>query len=278
MLLEERFLAELLEDIQHDRLVLPTLPEVALRVRDAVADENTTAGQIAGIIATDTALSARLIQVANSPLYRGRSTIASLPQAVARLGNNVVRSLVTSLAMRQIFQATSDALDARQRKLWEHSVAVAAISRMLATPFRHLQPDQAMLAGLVHDIGVLPILVRAEDYPELVEDAQTFDRIVMQFHSRLGKIILESWGFPPEIAQVAAEHEDLQRDPGGAPDYVDVVMVANLQSYIGTDHPHAKCDWSAIPAFARLGIQPEVSVVELEGNEESFLEAQQLLL
>ncbi|MFA7096044.1 MAG: HDOD domain-containing protein [Gammaproteobacteria bacterium] len=277
MQIEEQLLALLLDDIEKDRLIIPSLPEVALRVRDAVADESATATQIANIVATDAGLSARLIQFANSPLYRGRNPIASLPQAVARLGNNVVRTLVSGLAMRQIFQATSDVLDAQQRTLWEHSVAVAAISRMLATPFKHLQPDQAMLAGLVHDIGTLPILARAEELPELRDDKAALDRVIMALHGRIGKLILETWGFPPEITMVASDHEDLYRDTGGEPDYVDVVLVANLQSYIGTDHPHTRCDWSAISAFNRLGIEPEISIVELEGGEEAFQEAQQLL-
>jgi HD-like signal output (HDOD) protein len=80
------------------------------------------ANKIAEIIASDAAISARLLQVANSPLYRGRVPIDNLQMAVARLGVRLVRSLVISLIMQQIFQATSDLLDAKFHQVWEESV------------------------------------------------------------------------------------------------------------------------------------------------------------
>ncbi|MES9896337.1 MAG: HDOD domain-containing protein, partial [Candidatus Thiodiazotropha endolucinida] len=113
MIDENQFLQKLSDAIDHNRITLPTLPEVALKVRDAVEREQSSANQIADIIASDAALSARLLQVANSPLYRGRVTIDNLQMAVARLGVRLVRSLVISLIMQQIFQATSDLLDAK---------------------------------------------------------------------------------------------------------------------------------------------------------------------
>jgi HD-like signal output (HDOD) protein len=111
MIDENAFLEELYQAIDERCLTLPTLPEVALRVRDAVEREDSSANQIANIVATDAALSARLLQVANSPLYRGRDPIDNLQIAVARLGIRLVRSLVVSLIMQQIFQATNDLLD-----------------------------------------------------------------------------------------------------------------------------------------------------------------------
>jgi len=164
MIDENAFLEALYRAIDERRLTLPTLPEVALRVRDAVESDNSSASKVADIIATDTALSARLLQVVNSPLYRGRNHIDNLQMAVARLGTRLVRSLVVSLIMQQIFQATSDLLDQRFRKLWEESVQIAAISRVLAQGLRHLDKEQALLAGLIHNIGSLPILTMAEQH------------------------------------------------------------------------------------------------------------------
>jgi HD-like signal output (HDOD) protein len=111
MIDEKAFLETLFSAIDSNRLTLPTLPEVAIQVRNAVETENSTAKEVADIIATDAALSARMLQVANSPLYRGRVQIDSLQMAVARLGVRLVRSLVVSLIMQQIFQATNDLLD-----------------------------------------------------------------------------------------------------------------------------------------------------------------------
>lgn len=274
---QDPFVQELLHDLEQDRFELPTLPEVALRVRDAVERDDTSARQIAELIGTDAALSARLIQVVNSPLYRSSRPIDSLPHAVSRLGNSLVRNLVTSLVMKQMFQATTDFLDRRLRALWEHNVEVASIARMLAQGIPDVSPDQAMLAGLLHDVGALPILTRAEDNPRLLGDMITLDRLVAEYHPRIGARILESWGFPAGMVAVAAEHEDLDRDPDGPPDLVDVVLVANLQSHFGGNHPHGQVDWSTVPAFRRLGIDTEVSIVEIADQQDELGELQRML-
>ena len=102
---EEKFLRDILDDIENERLVLPTLPEVALRVRDTVEDESATAEQITAVVGQDAALSAKLLQIANSPLYRATNPIDNLQVAIARMGNDQVRNLVSSLIMQQMFQA-----------------------------------------------------------------------------------------------------------------------------------------------------------------------------
>lgn len=261
---EEKFLDQLLSDLENDKLVLPTLPEVALRVRDTLEDENSSMLDVAKIITSDAALAARMIQVSNSPLLRASSPIESVEAAVTRMGSNMIRNLVTSMVMEQMFQATSDVTDKRLRRIWEHSTEVAAISHALASQFTKLPPEQAMLAGLVHDIGALPILTRAEDIPELLEDEATLDRIIASAHASIGAEILRKWNFPEELVAVAQEHENLQRDSANGPDYVDVVTVANLQSLVNTNHTHTKIDWSTVPAFEKLGLQSDVSIVDMD--------------
>ncbi len=261
---EEQFLDKLLDDLENDKLVLPTLPEVALRVRDTLEDENSSLIDVAKIITSDAALSARMIQVSNSPLLRAANPIESVEAAVTRMGSNMIRNLVTSMVMEQMFQATSDVTDKRLRKIWEHSTEVAAISHALASQFTKLQPEQAMLAGLVHDIGALPILSRAEDYPDLLDDEETLDRIINSVHTTIGAEILRKWNFPEELILVAEEHEDLQRNSENGPDYVDVVIVANLQSLVDSNHHHNDVDWSTVPAFEKLGLQSDISVVDMD--------------
>lgn len=261
---EEQFLDKLLEDLENDKLVLPTLPEVALKVRDTLEDEESSLIDVAKIITSDAALSARMIQVSNSPLLRAANPIESVEAAVTRMGSNMIRNLVTSMVMEQMFQATSDVTDKRLRKIWEHSTEVAAISHALASQFTKLQPDQAMLAGLVHDIGALPILSRAEDYPDLIDDEEALDRIINTVHSTIGAEILRKWNFPAELIAVAEDHEDLNYNSTNGPDYVDVVIVANLQSLIDSDHRHTKVDWSSVPSFEKLGLQADVSVVDMD--------------
>lgn len=272
----DRLLLELY--VERNRLVLPTLPEVAERVRRALNDSKTTAGQLAKLINADPVLSAKLLQVANSPLYRGNARIESIQTAVARLGNRVVRELVSSFAVQQLFsQRGKGAAHDLLKQVWTHSVRVAAISHVMTRLFTRLDPDHAMLAGLMHDIGTLPIVARAQKVPELLEDIPTLLQIATSLHTQLGKLILESWGFAETLVAVAAEHEDLYRDSGPEIDYVDVVMVANLHSYVGTDHNLAHMDWTKIPAFIKLGLGPDESLNALKEAREEIMEIQSLL-
>ncbi len=264
--------------VERNRLVLPTLPEVAERVRKSLNDPKATASQVAKVMNADPALTAKLLQVANSPLYRGTAKIESIQTAVARLGNKVVRELVSSFAVQQLFSRRGKGgAHALLKQAWTHSVRVAAISHVMTRRFTKLDPEHAMLAGLMHDIGTLPIVARAEKVPELLEDTPTLLQIAASLHTQLGKLILESWHFPETLVAVAAEHEDLFRDSGPDIDYVDVVMVANLHSYVGTGHNLAHMDWTKIPAFIKLGLGPDESLNALKEAREEILEIQRLL-
>ncbi len=267
----QQFLKELLDDLENNRLVLPTLPEVALKVRDAVGDPDTSLADIAKMIATDAALSARIIQVANSPLMRASKTIDNLDMAVSRLGMSLIRDMVTSMVMEQMFQATSDVTDKKLRDIWEHSTEVAAISHALAAAFTKLSPEQAMLAGLVHDIGALPILTKAEDFPELLDNEVLLDAIIQKLHPRIGEAILKAWNFPEELVSVASQHEDITRN-SDTTDYVDVVIVANLQA-----HTEQNTDWGIVPAFEKLGLSSDMNIIEMEETADNIQATQQLL-
>jgi HD-like signal output (HDOD) protein len=129
---------------------------------------------------------------------------------------------------------------------------------------QHLQADQAMLAGLIHDIGVLPVLTLAEEYPDLLRDEAKLDRLVESAHTELGKAILRHWNFPETLVKVASEHENLNYDSGSRPDYVDLIIVANLQSNKNRDRLEQAGDLSRIPAFAKLGLSNGMGSVDLE--------------
>jgi HD-like signal output (HDOD) protein len=254
---------ELLHAIETDRMVLPTLPEVALRVREVASDPDADINSLTKVIQNDTALSARIIKVANSPLLRASRAIEDLKMAVSRLGINYTSNLATSLAMQQMFQATSDLIDQRMRDTWTHSTEVAGIAHVLARHYTRLKPDQATLAGIVHRIGVLPILTYAEDNRRLLKDPEALDILIEALHPLIGRKILEAWDFPAELVIVPEQHINFEREVD-KPDYADVVMIANLQSYIGTDHALTQMDWSTISAFDRLGLAPEINTHEVE--------------
>lgn len=273
MIEQEAFYNNIISELENGSLVLPTLPEVALKVRDVVDDPNVTASGLAEIIITDAALSARLLKVANSALYRGRVAVDSVQMAVSRLGLKMVRNLVTSLVMEQMFQATSNRLEKRLHDLWTQSTEVAAISQVLAAKQTGIKTDEAMLAGLIHNIGVLPILLKAEEYPALLQDTEALDKIIERLNPRIGEAILKSWKFTDELVAVPAEYGNLNRNSANGPDLVDVVQVAVLQSHINTDKAHDPGSLDGVPSFAKLGIDTDVSVVELDEDSEEYAEA-----
>ncbi|WP_372875644.1 HDOD domain-containing protein [Pseudomonas sp.] len=261
--LAEKVQQELITAIDNDDLVLPTLPEVALKVREAAENPDIGIPQISKVIGNDAALTARIIKVVNSPLLRTNKAITDLQMAVSRLGINYTCNLATGLAMEQMFQATSDVVDRKMREVWNKSTEIAGICHVLCKHYTRLMPDQATLAGLVHQIGVLPILTYAEDHNELLSDSISLNHVIEQIHPLIGDKILRTWDFPELIAMVPSQHLDFTRDSAKV-DYVDIVQVAILQSYLGSQHPYTQLDWSQIPAFAKLGLDPQVDMQEDE--------------
>lgn len=273
----EQFYDRLCKAVQTDRLKLPTLPEVALKIRQAVESEEKSAQQIAEILTQDAALAARLLQLANSPLFRARSKIDNLQLAITRLGTRVVRDLVITLAMKQIFQASSSSLEQQFREIWSTSVEVAAVCRLLAGSQNSLEPEQALLAGLIHNIGALPILRLAEDDQELLDDPEALQEIILEIQSKVGKVILEFWNFPDTFIDVVKHWDQFDRQHQGKADYTDLVQVAILQSG-HTRFAHTPDDWCEIPAFQKLGLDAAVNYAELDNNKASIEETRQTLM
>ncbi|MBL4681601.1 MAG: HDOD domain-containing protein [Pseudomonadales bacterium] len=245
---------EILNAIKNDELILPTMPEVALKLRDVANDPNVDANRIATVISSDAALTARIIKIANSPLVRGVASVEDLQMAISRMGVTYTSNLAIGIAMEQLFQATSEAVDDRLRRTWEHSTEVAGLSHVLCRHFTNLSPDQATLGGLVHEIGTLPILLWADDHDW---DERLIDEVVERLHPEFGKMILEAWDFPEDLYQIPLGYTEFSRIVEET-DYVDVVMVANLQTLAGSDHALASMDYSGIQAFENLGIEVDV--------------------
>ena len=261
--LAEKVQAELIQAIDNDELVLPTLPEVALKVREAVDDPNISIPALSKVIGNDAALTARIIKVVNSPLLRTSKEITDLQMAVSRLGINYTCNLATGLAMEQMFQATSDVVDRKMREVWNKSTEIAGICHVLCKHYTRLAPDQATLAGLVHMIGILPILTYAEEHSELLADSISLNHVIEKIHPIIGDRILRAWDFPEQIACIPSQYLDFQRNSAKV-DYVDIVQVATLQSYLGSQHPYTQLDWSQIPAFAKLGLDPTANMQDDE--------------
>jgi HD-like signal output (HDOD) protein len=255
--------------IAADRLILPTMPEMAIKVKDAADDPDTDIKKLAGIIGTDAALAARIIKVANSALYRGNQDIGDLNMALMRLGLVTTSSLAIGLAMEQMFQATTDMVDQRLRQVWNSSSETAGLCSMICKFQTKLRPDLATLAGLTHKIGILPILQFAEHYPALLRDGMTLDSIIQEIHSLLGTHILTAWDFPREICEIPSSHLDFTRQIPKA-DYSDIVTVAMLQSLAASGKKYGSLDYSTVTAFHRLGLSFDIESAIAEGVNEDM--------
>ena len=251
------FALELRSDIQQNKIKLPTLPALSLEALLVVNDAGSCMADVARIITKDTSMAARLVRYANSPLYRGTSSVASVKTAITRIGMDAVRHAILSLAMRDVFTTGIKSIQVRMETLWQHSVVVASKSALLAEYFPHLNRDEAMLAGLIHDVGAIPILIKAKDHQLLLDDEKKLDKLVSALHMSVGKFMLSFWNFDPAMIDVAASHDKLDRvPPAEQVDYLDIVQVANILSYADCDgHKLSKIDTAKVPAFQRVGIE-----------------------
>lgn len=229
---EQKLLAIIEDEIAGNRIILPSLPEVALRVRELIGQEECDYSRLEKEIAKDAAITARLLKVANSSAMHTGKPLTSLKQAITRLGLNLVRSLVTQLSILQTMQGCKD--KERLRGFVASGLRISAICHSLAVSHKHLDAEQASLAGLLHDIGKLPLRQFLNSRDELRDNEMLCQHIEQSLHPAVGGILLRHWRFPDELISVAEEHEELQRNPAEKPDYTDLVIAANLLHY-GTE-------------------------------------------
>jgi HD-like signal output (HDOD) protein len=257
----------ILADLENDRLTLPTLPEVAIKVRETIDDDGASISDIAQIIETDAALSARIIQVANSALYRGFSSADTVQNAVMRMGLRTVKNLAISLVMKQLFQATHPVVDRYLRSAWKQSTDIAALSAMIAKHYTNLEADGALLAGLTHSIGLSPILVRAESDSELLNDNAELVKLLEESAPIVGTEILKKWGFSQALVDVPMQHLVLDRQGNnGKADYADVVQVALLQTVAGSDHPLGSIGLDNLSSMDRVGMREAIEEIDMSGG------------
>lgn len=271
---------QLYQELKNDTLVLPSLPDVAVRVGRALKDETSDAHQIAEIAQTDPAIAAKLVKAANSAMYGGSNKVDSCTAAVIRLGTDLTSKLVLTFAVKELFKTSSPLLNRRMKKLWDHSTKVAAISHVLAKKLGKFDPEHALLAGLVHDIGVVAILNYALDFPEAQDNRNLLDTTINSLRGQIGSMILRNWGFPEGLPEVAADAENWMRSPSTNPDYTDLVIIAQLHSFIGTDYMSHVPPIDTVPAFSRLKLSqltPKMSLKILDEAKEEIAEARALL-
>lgn len=267
---------QILNEVHSGKLALPGLSDIALRVRQIISSEDADVARVAKVIQSDIPLTARLIQVANSPLYRGVVKVDTCHNAIARLGLDVTRDLVTSFELRRVFSAKSSRTRKRVENLWKHSVKVAAISFVLARVTPDLLPDRALLCGLIHDIGLLPLMNFLESNPEYDESEEAYMLLAQSLRAELGAEIINTWRFDDFLRDVVVHAEDWDRNVEGGPDYADVVIVAQRHAELG----EKKRTIEPIPAMSKFPIFKLGSAASVEliaEAQDEIIELQKLL-
>lgn len=277
---ESRLFYQFYQDYMNNRMALPSLPDIALRVGKAIRDPDNSLNEIAKIVQSDAGLTARLIQVANSPLYQGQAAITSCRMAISRLGLESTRNLTFSFAMKQLFNTRSPILKNLLVKVWRHSSRVAAICHVLARKSKRFDPDFALLAGLVHDIGALPVIIHAEHYPDIKTTPARLETVVRKLRPQIGAMVLRKWKFSGDIVACALEAEEWQRDPAPAADLCDLVIIAQLHSHFGSPVTEKLPMITEVPAFGKvLGgrLTPQASLAVLQESQGEINEMMELL-
>ncbi len=265
------FVDELKDDLKHNRITLPTMPTIAVEALMVLNDANSSADDLVKVISKDTSLTARLIRYANSPLYAMAYPISSIKPAITCIGFQKVKHAIYAVCMKDVFRTSVSDIQRRMEDLWTHSVKVASKSVALARLQPELDPEVALVAGLVHDVGKIPLLIKMCKHEALVGYEGFLDHLIHKLHTGMGKSILKFWEFDPALVAVAAEHENIEREPQDSiPDYVDIVQVANILSYQGSGHPLADMERDKIGSFMRLGITDDHNDTDGDGVEDAI--------
>ncbi len=262
------FVRGLAGELSSGRLDLPSFPEIAVRIRKVLADSKSSIDQVVRIVGAEPVLAARLLRIANSAsLNRSGRPVTELRTAISRIGYNMVRSASMSFSLNQMrHDGKLAAFRHYLNDLWERSTSVAAYCYVLARNCSRVNPDEALLTGMMHGIGKLYILTRATDHPGMFGGDAELNAIIENWHASIGKAILENWEFPDVMAQAVGDQADSSRAGEGAADLADVVAVAVMIASYGTDFGGLEFALQGHPGARRLGLDEAKTLAVMQDS------------
>lgn len=212
-------------------LDLPMLARAVTQIVEMCNAKETNATQVSKALHSDQSLAAHVLRVSNSPLYRPRTPITSLQQAVTRLGLSQIIEIALAVSLRaRVF--TSERHMDFVRKLWRYSVAAGCFSKEIARLQRH-HVESTFLCGLFHNVGkpvVLDALTKFEETTGRDLALKTVHLAIDEYHVRAGCKLAREWNLPPQVAEAVQYHQNY----GDAPLFGQVAMIVNLAVEIAT--------------------------------------------
>jgi len=192
---------------------LPTLPAVAQKVSKMAESDTTSADQLGKIIATDQALSGRVLRLVNSSFYGFPGRISSISNAIVLLGFDVVKSMIISVSVFEMMEKGIVGL-------WEHSLGCAVAARFIAKRVKDCDPEEVSVAGLLHDIGKVVVSIQLsesyEDIQKLIKDKKIIfyeaEKEILEItHPEIGWWLTDSWNLPVNLQEPIAFHHQPMR-------------------------------------------------------------------
>jgi HD-like signal output (HDOD) protein len=263
-----KFVSELARELSTGRVELPSFPEAAARVQQVLSDDSVTSERIALVVSADAGLAARVLTLANSTLlHRGGAPVTNLKTAVTRIGYENIRAAALAYANAQLRRAP-ELLRIRLplERCWQQGMRVASLAHAIAKESRAVRPDEAMLGGLLHNIGMVYILARSprDSTPESLEDGS-----LRSWHPSIGQALIENWKLPEEIALAVGGQLDLERLHEGPADLLDLLIVAVHLAHQMAQGAEQDADAMQIAPAGALGLNDSALVrIMLESQTE----------
>ncbi len=224
---DNQLLFSIYHALREDRLALPSLPDIALKIRNAAADPLKGAHEIAQLITVDPALAGYCIRLANSAACAGGEPVSNVRDAVNRMGVNPTRDFVMAYAVRNLFASRDPRCMTLMQAAWNHSASIGALSYVIARRLGHPDPEQALLAGLLHDIGVMVLVSQLVHFPDLLRAQPTLAATLRELKHPVTALVLRAWQLPEATVKAAFAAEHWSREPSPAYQLADVLLLAH---------------------------------------------------
>lgn len=261
-LTKNQLLSGFIHHYNNEELNIPSLPNVAIKLRNAMQNDAGVADAVK-IIQHDAVISAKLIGLANCPLYLSVVPVKTCFEAVNRIGLNATRNLVISLSINRIFKTNSPLVKKYLDEIWKESISISIVSFVLATITKQINPEEALLAGLISNIGAVPFLSFAANLPKEYCTASDIELALPYVKGPVGHKILNDWGFVEEYLKVPLYADDWYQNNSEKLSLTDIVVLSRLHWKIGHKNKFDLPIVSSIPAASKLkdfSLSPERSL------------------